>query len=68
MVVRFIEVLRVGLFKKSLKELGFKEMTSVPNVGDIIHRKDDKWEVVWKRFIFDSDQGDYVQIFMKPIK
>lgn len=66
MTVKFIETIE-GLFENSYKELGVKEMNILPEKGDIIQRNGSRWRVGLKRFMFDTDDGDYVLVFMIPI-
>lgn len=53
MKVVFIEVIR-GFLKTSYKELGTKEMTTLPIKGDVIQRKGSNWEVILRRFMSDT--------------
>lgn len=66
MIVKFIETIE-GFFENSYKELGVKEMTILPENGDVIQRNGSRWRVGMKRFMFDTDEGDYVLVFMIPI-
>lgn len=66
MIVKFIETIE-GFFENSYKELGVKEMTILPEKGDVIQRNGSRWRVGMKRFMFDTDEGDYVLVFMIPI-
>ena len=59
MKVVFIEVIR-GFWRNSYKELGSKEMTIVPIKGD--------WTVLLRRFMFDTEEGDYVKVYIEPYK
>ena len=65
MKVVFIEVIR-GFWKNSYKELGSKEMSIVPIQKDVIQRDGSNWEVILRRFMFDTEEGDYVKIYIEP--
>ena len=65
--VVFIEVI-FNFWKNSYKKLDEKEMNIVPMKGDVIQRQGENWEVVLRRFVFDSEKGDYIKIFMRPYK
>lgn len=65
MKVVFIEIIR-GFLRNSYKELGSKEMTIVPNKGDDIQRDGSNWTVLLRRFMFDTEEGDYVKIYIEP--
>lgn len=67
MKVVFIEVIR-GFWKNSYKELGQKEMTIVPIKGDAIERNGSYWSVLGRRFVFDTEEGDYVKVYIEPYK
>lgn len=67
MKVVFIEVNR-GFLRNSYKELGSKEMTIVPIIKDAIQRNGSYWEVVGRRFVFDTEEGNYVKVFIEPYK
>lgn len=67
MKVVFIEVIR-GFWKNSYKELGLKEMTIVPIKGDAIERDGSYWAVLGRRFVFDTENGDYVKVYIEPYK
>ena len=67
MKVVFIEVIW-GFFKNSYKELGTKEMSIVPIKGDVIQRNGSNWTVLLRRFMFDTEEGDYVKIYIEPYK
>lgn len=67
MKVVFIEVIR-GFWKNSYKELGQKEMITVPIKGDAIERNGSYWEVLGRRFVFDTEEGDYVKVYIEPYK
>ena len=65
MKVVFIEVVG-GFWRHSYKELGSKEMTTIPIKGDVIQRDGSNWEVLLRRFMFDTEEGDYVKIYIEP--
>ena len=65
MKVVFIEVIR-GFLKNSYKELGTKEMTTIPIKGDVIQREGSNWIVLLRRFMFDTEEGDYVKVYIEP--
>ena len=65
MKVVFIEVIR-GFLKNSYKELGQKEMSIIPIKGDVIQRNGRNWTVVLRRFMFDTEEGDYVKAYIEP--
>ena len=65
MKVVFIEVIR-GFLKNSYKELGTKEMTIIPIKGDVIQREGSNWVVILRRFMFDTEEGDYVKVYIEP--
>lgn len=65
MRVVFIEVIR-GFWRNSYKELGSKEMTTVPIKGDVIQRDGSNWTVLLRRFMFDTEEGDYVKVYIEP--
>lgn len=67
MKVVFIEVIR-GFWRNSYKELGQKEMTIVPIKGDDIQRDGSNWRVLLRRFMFDTEEGDYVKVYIEPYK
>lgn len=67
MKVIFIEVIR-GFWKNSYKELGQKEMSIVPIKGDVIQREESNWIVLLRRFMFDTEEGDYVKVYIEPYK
>ena len=67
MKVVFIEVIR-GFLKNSYKELGQKEMSIIPIKGDVIQRNGRNWTVVLRRFMFDTEEGDYVKVYIEPYK
>lgn len=65
MKVVFIEVIR-GFWKNSYKELGTKEMDIIPMKGDVIQRDDSNWQVLLRRFMFDTQEGDFIKIYIEP--
>jgi hypothetical protein len=65
MKVVFIEVIR-GFWKNSYKELGTKEMSTIPIKGDVVQRDGSNWEVILRRFMFDTESGDYVKLYIEP--
>ena len=65
MEVVFIEVIR-GFWKNSYKELGQKEMSIVPIKGDVIQRNGSNWIVLLRRFMFDTEEGDYIKVYIEP--
>ena len=65
MKVVFIEVI-CGFLKNSYKELGTKEMSVVPIKGDVIQRNGSNWRVLLRRFMFDTEDGDYVKLYIEP--
>ena len=67
MKVVFIEVIR-GFWRNSYKELGQKEMSIVPIKGDVIQRDGSNWTVLLRRFMFDTEEGDYVKVYIEPYK
>lgn len=67
MKVVFIEVIR-GFLKNSYKELGTKEMYIIPIKGDVIQREGSNWTVLLRRFMFDTEEGDYVKVYIEPYK
>ena len=67
MKVVFIEVIR-GFWKNSYKELGSKEMDTIPIKGDDIQRDGSNWRVLLRRFMFDTEEGDYVKVYIEPYK
>ena len=67
MKVVFIEVIR-GFWKNSYKELGQKEMITVPVREDAIERNGSYWRVLGRRFVFDTEEGDYVKVYIEPYK
>ena len=67
MKVVFIEVIR-GFWKNSYKELGTKEMTTIPIKGDVIQREGSNLAVILRRFMFDTEEGDYVKVYIEPYK
>lgn len=67
MKVVFIEVIR-GFWRNSYKELGQKEMITVPVREDAIERNGSVWRVLGRRFVFDTEEGDYVKVYIEPYK
>lgn len=67
MKVVFIEVIR-GFLKNSYKELGTKEMAIIPIKGDVIQREGSNWIVLLRRFMFDTEDGDYVKVYIEPYR
>ena len=67
MKVVFIEVVR-GFLKNSYKELGQKEMSIVPIKGDVIQRDGNDWVVILRRFMFDTEEGNYIKVYIEPYK
>ena len=67
MKVVFIEVIR-GFLKNSYKELGTKEMAIIPIKGDVIQREGSNWIVLLRRFMFDTEEGDYVKVYIEPYR
>lgn len=67
MKVVFIEVIR-GFLKNSYKELGTKEMAIIPIKGDVIQREGSNWTVLLRRFMFDTEEGDYAKVYIEPYK
>lgn len=67
MKVVFIEVIR-GFWKNSYKELGQKEMITVPVREDAIERNGSVWKVLGRRFVFDTEEGDYVKVYIELYK
>ena len=67
MKVVFIEVVR-GFLKNSYKELGQKEMSIIPIKGDVIQRDGSNWEVLLRRFMFNTEEGDYIKVYIEPYK
>ena len=67
MKVVFIEVI-LGFWKNSYKELGTKEMAIIPIKGDAIERNGSYWKVLGRRFVFDTEEGDYVKVYIEPYK
>ena len=67
MKVVFIEVI-YGFLKNSYKELGIKEMSTIPIKGDVIQRNGSNWIVRCRRFMFDTEEGDYVKVYIEPYK
>ena len=65
--VVFIEVVR-GFLKNSYKELGQKEMSIIPIKGDVIQRDGNDWVVILRRFMFDTEEGDYIKVYIEPYK
>ena len=65
MKVVFIEVIG-GFLKNSYKELGTKEMAIIPIKGDVIQREGSNWIVLLRRFMFDTEEGDYVKVYIEP--
>ena len=65
MKVVFIEVIR-GFLRNSYKELGTKEMSIIPIKGDVIQREGSNWEVLLRRFMFDTEEGDYIKVYIEP--
>ena len=43
-------------------------MTIVPIKGDAIERDGSYWEVLGRRFVFDTEEGDYVKVYIEPYK
>ena len=67
MKVVFIEVVR-GFLKNSYKELGQKEMSIIPIKGDVIQRDGNDWIVILRRFMFDTEEGNYIKVYIEPYK
>ena len=67
MKVVFIEVIW-RFWKISYKELGQKEMSIVPIKGDVIQRDGSNWEVILRRFMFDTEKGNYIKVYIRPYK
>ena len=67
MKVVFIEVVR-GFLKNSYKELGQKKMSIIPIKGDVIQRDGNDWIVILRRFMFDTEEGDYIKVYIEPYK
>ena len=65
MKVVFIEVIR-GFLKNSCKELGQKEMSIIPIKGDVIQREGSNWTVLLRRFMFDTEEGNYIKVYIEP--
>lgn len=65
MKVVFIEVIR-GFLKNSYKELGTKEMDIIPIKGDVIQRNGSNWIVLLRRFMFDTEEGNYIKVYIEP--
>lgn len=68
MKVVFIESIRGSFSKTPYEELGTKEMTTIPIKGDVIQRNGRNWEVILRRFMFDTENGDYVKVYIEPYK
>ena len=43
-------------------------MTIVPIKGDDIQRDGSNWRVLLRRFMFDTEEGDYVKVYIEPYK
>ena len=67
MKVVFIEVVR-GFLKNSYKELGQKEISVVPIKGDVFQRDGNDWVVILRRFMFDTEEGDYIKVYRETYK
>ena len=67
MKVVFIEVVR-GFLKNYYKELGQKEMSIIPIKGDVIQRDGNDWIVILRRFMFDTEEGNYIKVYIEPYK
>ena len=67
MKVVFIEVVR-GFLKNSYKELGQNEISIIPIKGDVIQRDGNDWVVILRRFMFDTEEGDYIKVYIEPYK
>ena len=67
MKVVFIEVIR-DFLRNSYKELGQKEMSIVPIKGDVIQREGSNWIVLLRRFMFDTEEGDYIKVYIESYK
>lgn len=65
MKVVFIEVIR-GFLRNSYKELGSKEIATIPIKGDVIQRGGSHWTVLLRRFMFDTKEGNYVKVYIEP--
>lgn len=65
MKVVFIEVIQ-GFLKNSYKELGTKEMDIIPIKGDVIQRNGSNWIVLLRRFMFDTEEGNYIKVYIEP--
>lgn len=61
----FIEVMQ-GFSENSYRELGTKEMTTIPIKGDIIWEEGSSWKVYLRVFMFNTEEGDYVKIYIEP--
>ena len=57
---------KVGILRR--KELGTKEMDIIPIKGDVIQRDGSNWKVLLRRFMFDTEDGDYVKVYIEPYK
>ena len=50
-----------------MKELGSKEMDTIPIKGDDIQRDGSNWEVRLRRFMFDTEEGNYIKVYIEPL-
>ena len=43
-------------------------MDTIPIKGDDIQRDGSNWRVLLRRFMFDTEEGDYVKVYIEPYK
>ena len=43
-------------------------MITVPVREDAIERNGSYWKVLGRRFVFDTEEGDYVKVYIEPYK
>ena len=41
-------------------------MAIIPIKGDVIQREGSNWIVLLRRFMFDTEEGDYVKVYIEP--
>lgn len=43
-------------------------MSIIPIKGDVIQRDGNDWVVILRRFMFDTEEGDYIKVYIEPYK
>ena len=43
-------------------------MSIIPIKGDVIQRNGSNWTVLLRRFMFDTEEGDYIKVYIESYK